>query len=42
MHRERGGGVFYEYFERQADGEYVEGSRLFVYKASRQSPPLDR
>jgi C1A family cysteine protease len=25
----------YEYFERRAKGEYVEGSRLFVYKASR-------
>ena len=25
----------YEYFERRAKGEYVDGSRLFVYKTSR-------
>jgi C1A family cysteine protease len=25
----------YEYFERRAKGEYVDGSRLFVYKAAR-------
>ena len=25
----------YEYFERRANGEYVDGSRLFVYKTSR-------